>query len=444
MIGNIENQGLELKEKVENYRDISKTACAFANSYGGQIKIGITDKGAVVGLQPDRLDEIQKRLEGSIKLVSPIPTHSIGVQEEAEKKIIVVDISRMGEGAFCTYDGVTYYRVGSTNAKLEGRTLQDYLVRKRILYFDESPSDATIEEISPELLKDYLKIRTPELEFDVNKLEDYLLSLGLAKKEGKLCIKSAAILFFAKTPSKFLPQNEIKLVRFKGGEPIEIIDRLFASSTIIANIKEAEDFIRKNIRTRFKIEKLQREEIPEYPAAVIREALVNSFAHRDYFSRDAIQVNIFEDRIEFLNPGNLPNGVSLDILGRISVQRNPLTYAVMRDLHFMEGIGTGIPRMRSGMKDAGLPLPKFEEVGQFFKVTLFNKSPIDASSLNERQKMAIAYLEKYPSIKAKTYRKITKISHPMAVADLNMMISLGLIKKVGKTRGAYYVLSIPV
>lgn len=440
MVVDVESQGLEFKRNVQNFRDISKTACAFANAFGGQIRVGFTDKGVVCGVPEKDIDLLQQRLDGAIQQVTPVPFHKINVDEKEGKRIIVVEIYRIGQGAFCTFSGIVYYRIGSRNTKLEGRTLQDYIVKHRILSFDESLSKATVEDIDENKLRQFLKKRSPSIEFNEENIKEYLLNLELAIQDPEFHIINAALLFFAKEPSKFLPQNEVKLVRFKGTKPINIIDSRIINLNILENQNEAESFIKKNTRTAFKIEKLEREEIPEYPNAVTREALVNALVHRDYFSRDAIQINIFDNRIEFINPGTLPNGISLQILGSLSVRRNPITYRLMRELKLIEGFATGIPRMREAMKEVGLPEPVFEELGSFFRVTLYNQKPLDINEINERQKRALAYLEKNLSITSKTYMEMNAVSQPIAVSDLNELSTLGLIKRVGKTRGSYYVI----
>ena len=435
-----ENQCLELKTKVDNFKEISKTACAFANAFGGRIILGISNEGKLVGVPEKDADMLQQRIEGAIQQVSPMPFHKIMVEEKDGKKTIAIEVYQIGQGSFCTFGGIVYYRAGSLNTKLDGRTLQDYLVKRHILSFDELQSRAKIEDIDASKVREFLKKRTPSLEFEDGRLNEYLLNLGVGQKNGEFSIKNAGILFFAKQPSKFLSQNEVKLARFKGTQPIDIIDSRFVSSTLTENLKEAEEFIKKNTRTGFKIEKLERTELPEYPPPVIREALVNALTHRDYFSRDATQINIFDDRIEFINPGTLPTGLSLQILGSLSVQRNPLTYRLMRDLGLVEGLATGIPRMRAGLKSAGLPEPRFEELGSFFRVTIYNKGWLEAGELSERQKQAISYLEKNPSLTSKTYEKMVGVSHPVAVSDLNDLKAKGLMKRIGRTRGAYYVL----
>lgn len=436
----VESQGLELKGKVDNFRDISKTACAFANAYGGKIILGISNNGTVIGVPKTELDVLQQRIEGAIQQVSPVPFHKIMVEEKEGKTTIVTEVYQIGHGAFCTFGGIVYYRAGSLDTKLEGRTLQDYLVNRHILSFDESKSRAKIEDIDREKLVAFIRKRSPDAQIEDRSVPELLLNLGVAQQNGELWINNTGALFFSKEPSRFIPQNEIKMARFAGKEAVDIIDSRFVNSTILDNLKDAEDFIKKNTKTAFKVrEKLAREEVPEYPYKVTREALVNAVTHRDYFSRDAVQINIFDDRLEIINPGTLPPGITFKVLGNLSVQRNPLTYRLMRDIGLIEGLATGIPKMRAGMKNAGLPEPEFEELGNFFMVTLYNKAEKDEGAAGKRQKRAISYLEKNPLINSKTYAKLTGISHPVAVSDLNDLTKKGILRKVGKTRGAYYV-----
>ena len=86
---NTESQGLEFKHSVENFKEISKTTCAFANASGGKIVIGIADDGKTIGVPAKEIDSLQQRLEGAIQQVSPVPFHKIFVEEKEGKKTVV-------------------------------------------------------------------------------------------------------------------------------------------------------------------------------------------------------------------------------------------------------------------------------------------------------------------------------------------------------------------
>ena len=211
------------------------------------------------------------------------------------------------------------------------------------------------------------------------------------------------------------------------------------------NIEQALSFIRDSISKRFIIPEHspQRIEIEEYPMTVLREAVVNAVAHRDYFSYDAVQIGIFNDRIEISNPGGLPDGLTKEYFGKRSVRRNPLTYRLLRDCKYIEGLGTGVPRMINEMRKAGLRDPEFNFEGSFFIVTFRNATsdinPIEGmKDLSARQRNAIHYLKQNKTLKSKTYASINRISLPSAIKELNELIKFGYIEKVGKFRGAYY------
>ncbi|MBU0569136.1 hypothetical protein KJ693_11275, partial [bacterium] len=111
----------------------------------------------------------------------------------------------------------------------------------------------------------------------------------------------------------------------------------------------------------------------EYPMGVFREAITNAVVHRDYFLADskAIYVAIFDDRIEVTSPGLLPIGVEIENLGKQQRTRNPLIARILFEMDYFDEWGQGINKMRHLMKDAKLPEPVFEEIGDEFKVTLF-------------------------------------------------------------------------
>lgn len=93
------------------------------------------------------------------------------------------------------------------------------------------------------------------------------------------------------------------------------------------------------------------------------------------------------------------------------------------------------------MRGAGLPGPVFEELAGFFRVTLMNGTRVPGAPLNRRQLQALQRLREDRTITAKAYGAMTGVSNPVAVSDLNNMVERGILRKVGRTRGAYYELA---
>lgn len=442
-----ENQEVEFKESFHSNQDISKILCGLANTFGGLLILGVKDNGTVTGVKGN-LDRIQQQISASNQTVSPAPLISIEVHKIENKEIIVAIIQRPSDNIYYTFQGAIFVRIGSTTKRLDGYTQLEFLRGKQILSFDDSyESTAKIEDLDSEKIRRYLTLRKQEDFFKEHDVEDFLVSNKLASKNGGLRIKNSAILIFAKNPIHFYPQIEIKLVQFSGIEPVDIISHKLLQSDLTSSIEESLHFVKSHLNKKIIItDKAKREEEYEYPISVIREAIVNAVAHRDYFSKDAIQIYIFDDRIEITNPGSLPHNLPRELFGTISVQRNPITYRFLRDMGYVEGLGTGISRMKNQMRKNGLNDPEFKFTESFFRIILSNrkgkKKPIDTvRDLNERQKRALEYLKKNKSIKSGTYAKINKISNTTAVTEINEMIEFGYIKKVGAFRGAYYIMS---
>ncbi len=438
----VEDDFHELKENAGG--NLSETVAAFANAEGGEIIIGVKKEGTIVGINEEELDVVQQKIENGIKAVSPIPTHSIERKLENGKNILVVRISKL-EG-ICTYKGIVYYRHGSETNRLEGGQLKEFIASRGILYFDgQICENATIDDIDREKLKEFMKRRSLE-QTETASMEGMLLNLGAARmQQGKFQLRNVALLFFGKDPFKFFKNNEIRLASFSGNDASsEILDKADLHMTIPENIEEAMRFIKRNTRAMYEVRGLQRVEVAEYPERAIREAIVNAVAHRDYFSADSIQIRIFSNRIEFMNPGKPPDGINVEQIDvGISIKRNPIIYQLLRDMGYMEGMATGIPMIKRLMNEAGMPQPEYKVVGSFLVLTLYNKlgKRLDFNSLNDRQKHGIEEIRSKGRITTKEYAKLNKVSHPTAANDLGIMLRSGIIKRVGKTRGAYYTLN---
>ena len=442
-----ETQEVEFKQSFPGVEDVAKIICGFANVSGGMFIIGVDNSGRINGIAANT-DELQKKVSLAAQEIKSPPTISQAIINIEGKKILFVSVPKPGDNNFHTFKGVIYVRMGSTTQKLEGQSMLEFLRWRQLLCFDEMVSEAKIDDIDKNKVIRFLKLRNQEDYLKAHTIKDFLLGQKLAKETKTFEIKNAALLIFAKDPAFFIPQAELKLVKFSGIEPIEIVTHKVLQGDVVEQIDSAIDFVRQNISKQFKLtpDSPRREDIFEYPPFVIRESIVNAVAHRDYFSRDGIQINLFDDRMEIINPGSIPAGLPREKFGRYAVQRNPLIYKLLRELEYVEGYGTGIARMRNEMRKAGLKDPLFEFSGNFFSVTFLNAKgtmkPVEGfEDLNERQKRAIDYLRQNKTIKSVTYASFNSVSIPTAVNELRELIHFGFVKKIGKFRGAYYILN---
>jgi len=446
VIASGENQEIEFKESFHSQQKICQILCGLGNTNGGMILFGVSNEGEIKSVQ-ENLDEFQRKISNASQCLAPTPIISIETHKTEKGNIVVAIIQRAIDGVYYMFEGAIYVRVGSTTKKLDGQNHLDFLRNKQILSFDETyENTAKTEDLDIENIKEYLKSRDQKDFLKEHNIEDFLISKKLASKNGELKIKNSGVLLFAKNPQEFYPQSEVKFVKFKGEEPVEILSHILIQKNLFSSIEEAIKLIKENISKSLKISGApKRQEEYEYPLEAIREAIVNAIAHRDYFSKDSIQIYLFDNRIEITNPGSLPQSLPRELFGTISVQRNPITYRFLRDLDYVEGLGTGIPRMKNYMRKMGLKDPDFIFTESFFRIILYNKKgkkePIKSEEdLGGRQKKAIEYLKRNKTIKSQTYEEINSVSHGTAVKELNELIDFKFIEKVGAYRGVYYIL----
>ncbi|WP_390410495.1 ATP-binding protein [Lacticaseibacillus jixiensis] len=120
--------------------------------------------------------------------------------------------------------------------------------------------------------------------------------------------------------------------------------------------------------------KAQRIERQDYPTVAIREAVVNAFVHRDYLLHSSVKVELFDDRLEIVSPGGIPDGLTLEeIEDGLTAVRNPTLIHILDKMNYIENYGTGIRRMYRAYRDSAKTLT-FEVRENSFKVILPNQN----------------------------------------------------------------------
>jgi ATP-dependent DNA helicase RecG len=436
-----ESEFLEFKENFD--RETIETAGALANTKGGLIFIGVSDKGSPKGIQVsakaqrDWINQIaqstEPRLIADIELVELDykPIFILRIKEFPLKPISV--------------KGRCFRRVGTSNRLMSPREIAEMHLHSTDMSWDKFPArDASLADIDSEKVKKYIRRanasgRRKILE-DENPLE-VLEKLELIK-EGKP--SWAAILLFRKEDRALLSQAVIHCGRFK--EKTIVIDDRMIEGTIIEQIEEAMDFIRKNINVKFVMTgKPAREQIWDYPLDALREAVINAVCHRDYTISSNVEVRIYDDELIVWSPGGLPLGVSLEDLYKphSSTLRNKGIGAVFYDIELIEQWGSGIDKMRNACLKAGLPEPQFEERQGFrviFRKDVYTEDYLRQLDLNERQIKAVMYVKEKGRITNKEYRVVSGLSDEGARIDLKVLVEKGIIMQKGRGRSIHYIL----
>ncbi len=430
MKDDIEQKNIDYKEKFGDraLRDL----CAFANTDGGTVVIGVSDDGKVKGIDISNT-ELEKITE---KIVGKLGIHpDIEIEEIDGKKILKISVHKSQIPV--SLNGIYYERVGNTTREMKPEKLKHFFVKGTnwdSLINDESGFD----DIDKETVRKFVRMARSKgrLEsFDEDTDIKVLFEHLKLSNNGKLT--NAAIMLFGKDPQKFFLNAVLRVIRLKN-EITPIGDRLIGGN-LFNQVVEGEEAIKNFINVKYEIKGLVRDEIWDYPLPAIREALINALIHRDYFRWNVqTQIKIFDDYMWFFNIGGLPEGITLEQLKKphSSVPRNPLIVHIFYLAGLIEEMGTGTGRIIDNLKIAGLPEPEFkEEMGGFslyFRKDIYTEEYLRELGLNERQIKAVMYVKERGRITNKEYKELNGISRQMATLDLKQLVEKKIFTKIGK------------
>jgi predicted HTH transcriptional regulator len=317
--------------------------------------------------------------------------------------------------------------------------------------FDAAPCrGADLADIADANIKWFLPIarreRNLNLPASAGKRET-LTHLNLAGDDG---VTNAAILLFGANPQKHAPSVVVKCAHYHGTEVAKPIpSHQVFEGTLFEQVDGAADFVMSKLARSVGTRAASAAAPIKYemPKEAIREIIVNAVAHRDYASNAAVQVSVFADRIEIWNPGSLPHGLRPADLARphSSEPANPLVARPLYLAHYIESLGTGTLDVIRLCRESNLPLPRFEQRGGQFVVTLWRDwltaDVLASLHLNDRQRKAIAHVKAEGRIGNLEYQQLTGAIKKTATRDLDDLVAQDLLVKVGTTgRGVYYAL----
>ena len=437
-----ETDTVEFKRNVNS--DISKELVAFANSSGGRVFIGIEDDGMVHGVQVT--NELKSRIQSIARDCDP----AVLVELDVFNNILIINVP---EGKNKPYRCATgfYMRSGASSSKLSTDDIIEFMQSEGKVRFDEllAPSVSYPAVLNEEAFSRYLRLAGIS---GVIGRDEILTNLGVLKDDGSgPVLNNAGVLFFAKQPTRVLPHCIVDCLLFKGASKVYILDRKIFEFDLLTNIDEALIFVERHLNLAYEIKEVRRKEILEIPKFVLREAIINAVEHRDYFERGAkVQIDIFDDRVEISNPGGLPKGLKPENFGKRSVTRNALIASLLHRCNYIESGGTGIQRMRDGMKEAGLLEPRFHFSGFFSiilpRIKIVEKKAKDEMEVSGKRMQRMLIIVK--NLRDGAPLDVASLSGQLNTTDrtirrdLEALERLGWIKSTGVTRNTQYSLTV--
>lgn len=421
-----ESDSIELKSRV--IPDICKEVIGFANTNGGTVYIGIEDNGIIVGVDDE--DKIILQLNNMIR-DSIKPDITMFVKYEAiileDKKVIAIKVQRGTDRP---------YYLGNKGLKPAG-------VYVRNGTSTDPASEANIRKMIKETDGDsFENMRSLEQNLSFNATNEQFKKRNIVFNEAKM--KSLGLFLKDGEYSNvaFLLSDQctatIKTATFNGTDKLNFQDRKEYSGSLFEQMENVYQYLEMRNKKRASFNGLYRIDTLDYPLDALREALLNCLVHRDYSFSASTLISVYDDRIEFVSIGGLPDGINLDdILLGISTCRNPKLAAIFYRLELIEAYGTGIPKIMSSYKDTGFE-PKIEVTNNAFKITLPNLNySIDEQTETEDNRI-VAFVDKNGFITRKDVEELLGISQTSANRILKDMVDKSVLYRIGNGKSIKY------
>lgn len=351
--------------------DFAKAVAALANTGGGHVLVGMDDDGTPSGVgERANLDALMRQVSQICHdRIRPSLTCAQRKIQYRGVPILAVEVPAFALDRPFMVDGGCYIRDANRSRPAE-RDEMIRILQSVDYHYDEQPApNATMDDLEPQVVRTFMA-ESRDLAPADGDVTRYLRALKCLDAKGTPTV--SGILFFGKNPTRWLPDARISAVRFRGTVMTgDFADRKEIEGRLPAQIEAAIAFLSEHVPAPARIEGFARVE-QGIPPEVMREALTNAVIHRDYRATSQVRVFVFDDRVEFVNPGALLNQLTLDSirLGGISQRRNPVICSLTARAGRRELYGLGVPQMIRLMRGQGLPDPEFSLDGGHFRVVL--------------------------------------------------------------------------
>jgi ATP-dependent DNA helicase RecG len=455
-----EGQNLEFKSSFNN--ELIETLVAFANTKGGRVIVGINQDNEISGISINP-ESVQNWVNEIKHKTSPSIIPDVEILQYEDKTLVILSVQEYPIKPVATR-GKYFKRVANSNHLLHITEVVNLHLQSFNTSWDfHINNQFKIEDISLEKVQNSidiinqsgLKVSDDPITFLI---KNDLLRDGL--------LSNAAFLLFAQKDTVL---TTIELGRFQTDTIIK--DSLRTKSDILSQIDEVMDFVKKHINKEVIITDQSRNTQKwQYPLEAIREIISNMIIHRDYRSASDSIVKVYDERIEFYNPGRLPESITIeDLLSNNykSTPRNKLIADFCKSIGLIEKYGSGIQRIMKYFSESNLPLPEFRNISEGFMVTVFvavKRKDTDKFTHNQKEKSDVTkdvtkdvpkdvtkdvpkeirlknivlFITEKPGITMNEMSQKCNVTIKTIKRDIELLKSRKLLKRIGDKRNGYW------
>ena len=413
---------------------------SFLNAKGGTIYLGVSDSGDILGLDGESVRRINQMISNvaTQHIKNPVTVLTDNILLSNSKVVIAVKVQEGREKPYFDKNGIAWIKEGADKRKIVSREeIRRCFESSGQLHADEQWTKAGIDRLDKAMFKDFFK-RTYSLSVPAKAQEllRIVKNMNLATDDGHLNL--AGLLLFGEHPEYLFPQFCVKAIRLNGNSLAaeSYDDSEDYAGTLSSIYSGVTAFVNRNLHKRQTSAGVNAPGQSEIHPAVVEEVLVNALLHRDYFVNAPIRVLIFDDRMEVVSPGSLPNHLTVEkiLAGNTNIRNPILASFVAKGILPYHGLGSGIMRAKSLCPDI-----RFEDdkSGVQFKVVI----PCGQVAVTTvgRKEMVFEALRQNPTLALRTLAKEVGISLSTVQEYVGALKAEGRLSREGGTRGKWLV-----
>jgi len=384
-----ESSTVQFKEKINSVDALASEICAFANTKGGLIIVGVNDASQVIGLTPLEISKLNQMISNCCSQ-KVYPALSVLTENiKIEDKIVVVIHVPLGANKFYMANGRdVWVKVGADKRRAGKEELRRLLQESFNIFADEQPIQGTdINDLDSWLLKAFLEKKTGNEKEEISKEDEKSLESMKILKDGMCTL--AGLLLLGKRNYPLFSQYQIAAVSWYGNNPG--VKDYRESEDIKGNVlilyEETLAFIKRQLRKLQMGQHVNSLGILEIPSIALEEALINAIVHRNYYIQSNIRIFVFDNRVEIINPGTLPNTLTVEaIKSGVHISRNPILLSHIKDISGIpyRGTGMGVKRIIKACEEYNVKVDFENQIeNNQFKVTFWRKNQIETVRTSE-------------------------------------------------------------
>ncbi len=454
-----EDSTRQFKADVKNADSLASEMAAFANTNGGTIFIGVADDGSPPGLSGQDVVRINQVISNGVSQLvrSPLAVQTENVALENGRIVIVLTVPKGIDKPYFDKNGVIWLKAGAdkrrVNSKEELRRLFQFTNQ---FHADELPTKAGVDKLDKLRFRDFLRdVYKQEYPDSPDELTRLLQNMNLATDDGRLNL--AGVLLFAEQPEWIVPQFVVKAIRYPGYKihATDYLDTEDFSGPLPKLFEGALAFVMRNLHKVQAGRGVNAPGLPEIPEAVFEELLVNALVHRDYLVSAPIRLFVFDNRIEIISPGHLPNNLTVEKIrtGNSNIRNPILVSYVAKGLLPYHGLGSGIKRALEKWPDIDFtddhdgclftatvhrkPVEELELVNIEPEASLKSSSKTDATSRKRRESVGKASGKILETCREKPSVTIPELAELIGITERSVQRNIqnlqrdGLLRRVG-------------